>query len=66
LKKVLPQAQKRQHIAHGIAPTDFETLMEHRDALESYVNLKLKHTELRADYEKALVDYQALLEAEEK
>ena len=65
-KKVLPQAQKRQHIAHGIAPTDFETLMEHRDALESYVNLKLKHTELRADYEKALVDYQALLEAEEK
>ena len=65
-KKILPQAQKRQHIAHGIAPTDFESLMEHRDALESYVDLKLKHAELRANYEKALVDYQTLFESEEQ
>jgi len=40
--------------------------MEHRDALESYVDLKLKHTELRANYEKALVDYQTLFESEEQ
>ncbi len=58
--KTLPQATKRQKISHGIAPTDTESLMEHREAMEKLVELKLRQVDLKVSYEKALRDYQAL------
>ena len=48
-------------IAHGIAPTDTESLNEHRESTEKAVEFRMKALELRVDYEKALAEYQSAL-----
>ena len=58
---VLKGAQKRLQIAHGIAPTDTESLNEHRESTEKAVEFRMKALELRVDYEKALAEYQSAL-----
>ena len=60
-KVILPQAQKRLKIAHSITPTDMESLNEHRESMESYVDLRLAALNVRVDYEKAVTDLESLI-----
>lgn len=60
-KKILPGAAKRLKISHSLAPTDMESLTEHRESMESEVNLRLKALEIRSNYEKSFADYEALV-----
>ena len=59
-QNILPQAEKRMKIAHGLVPSDVESLTEHRDALESVINLKMAALMLRVDYEKAIARLESL------
>jgi outer membrane protein TolC len=59
--KILPQAGKRMTIAHGLVPSDMESLREHREAMESLVDLRLSELSIRVDYEKAIAKLESLL-----
>ena len=59
--KILPQAEKRMRIAHGLVPSDMESLNEHRDAMDSVIKLKLSALNLRIEYEKAVSKLENLL-----
>ncbi len=58
---ILNESDHRMRIAHATAPTDMETLTEHRDASESSVELQIKALSVRADFEKALAAYESLV-----
>ncbi|MBS1960462.1 MAG: TolC family protein [Bdellovibrionales bacterium] len=59
--KIIPQAEKRGKIAHGLVPSDPESLREHREAMESLVQLRLAQVAIRVDYEKSVAKLQRLL-----
>jgi outer membrane protein TolC len=59
-KQILPQAEKRMKIAHSIAPTDMESINEHREAMESGIDLRIAALNARADYEKAVAEWERL------
>ena len=59
--KIIPQAEKRSRIAHGLVPSDPESLMEHREAMESLVQLRLAEVSIRVDYEKSVAKLERLL-----
>jgi cobalt-zinc-cadmium resistance protein CzcA len=59
--KIVPQAEKRMKIAHGLVPSDMASLGEHREAMESLVNLRLSALSIRVDYEKAVAKLESLL-----
>jgi outer membrane protein, heavy metal efflux system len=58
--KLLPRAEKRMRLIHNLAPRDMETLIDHREAMESLPDLKLKALELRAKYEEAVAELEKL------
>ena len=58
---ILTESDRRMRIAHATAPTDMESLNEHRDALESSVELQIKALSVRVDFEKALAAYESLV-----
>lgn len=64
--KIIPQAERRMKIAHGLVPSDMESLNEHRDAMESVVKLKLAALKLRIDYEKSVARLERLAAGEKK
>lgn len=55
-EKIIPRAEKRMHLVHHIAPRDMETLVDHREALESFPDLKLKSLEIRNQYEESMLE----------
>lgn len=59
--QILPQAKKRMKVAHSVAPTDMESLTEHRESMESYVELQLAALDMRVNYEKAVSELEALV-----
>jgi cobalt-zinc-cadmium efflux system outer membrane protein len=59
-KLILPQAEKRLKIAHSIAPTDMESINEHREAMESNIDLQIAALNVRVDYEKAVAEWEKL------
>ena len=59
-KRILPKAEKRMKIAHSTAPTDMESLNEHRESTESLLDLRMASLSLRADYEKAIATLENL------
>ncbi len=59
-KQIIPQAQKRMKVAHSVAPTDMESLTEHRESMEQYLDLQLAALNLHVDYEKAISELEAL------
>ncbi len=63
--KIIPQAEKRMKIAHGLVPSDIESLNEHRDAMESVIKLKISALNLRINYEKAVAKLESLLAGNE-
>lgn len=58
--QIIPQALRRMKLAHSASPTDMESLNEHRESMQSYVELKLAALNLRVDYEKAISELEAL------
>jgi outer membrane protein TolC len=64
--KIVPQAEKRMKIAHGLVPSDMASLTEHRDAMESVVNLQLSELSTRVNYEKAVAKLESLLSNKSK
>jgi outer membrane protein TolC len=61
LNQIIPQALKRMKLAHSVAPTDMESLNEHRESMQSYVELQLAALNLRIDYEKAVSELESFL-----
>jgi outer membrane protein TolC len=59
--KIIPQAEARMKIAHGLVPSDMASLREHREAMESLVNLHLSALSIRVNYEKAVAKLESLL-----
>jgi|GEM_PF-5774122 len=59
--KIIPQAERRMKIAHGLVPSDMESLNEHRDAMESVVKLKLSALKIRINYEKSVARLERLI-----
>lgn len=59
-KSILPQAQKRLKVAHSIAPTDMESLTEHRESMENYVDLQMVALNIRVEFEKAVAEVERL------
>lgn len=55
-EKLLPRAEQRMRLVHNLAPRDMETLQDHREAMESLPDLKLKALEIREQYEDAVVE----------
>jgi len=62
--KILPRAEKRVRLVHNLAPRDLETLQEHREAMESLPELRLRTLELRAQYEEAVAELEKYTSAE--
>lgn len=56
--KLLPRAEKRMRLVHNLAPRDLETLMDHRETMEAFPDLKLKALEYREQYEEAISELQ--------
>jgi outer membrane protein TolC len=56
--KLLPRAEKRMRLVHNLAPRDLETLMDHRETMEAFPELKLKALEYREQYEEAVSELQ--------
>lgn len=58
-EKILPRAEKRMRLVHNLAPRDMETLQDHREAMESFPDLKLKVLEIRSQYEEVVSELQS-------
>jgi outer membrane protein TolC len=54
--RLLPRAEKRMRLVHNLAPRDIESLQDHREAMETFPELKLKALELRMQYENAIAE----------
>lgn len=54
--KLIPRAEKRMKIVHNLAPTDMETLQDHRETMEALPDLKMKALDLRMEYERSVAD----------
>ena len=52
--KLIPRAEKRMKLVHNLAPRDMETILDHRETMEAFPDLKLKSLDLRMDYELAI------------
>lgn len=52
--KLIPRAKKRMNLTHNIAPRDPESLQDHREAMETYPDLKMKSLDLRMQYEEII------------
>jgi cobalt-zinc-cadmium efflux system outer membrane protein len=63
--RIIPQAEKRMKIAHGLVPSDMESLNEHRDSMESVIKLKLAALNVRIDFEKTVAKLESLLAGNE-
>jgi outer membrane protein TolC len=54
--KLLPRAEKRMRLVHNLAPRDMESLQDHREAMESFPDLKLKALDLRERFEETVAE----------
>ncbi len=54
--KLLPRAEKRMRLVHNLAPRDMESLQDHREAMESFPDLKLRSLDLRLQYENTVAE----------
>jgi outer membrane protein TolC len=58
--KIVPNAEKRVRLVYNVAPRDLETLQDHREAMESLPELKLKALDLRDQYEETVAELEKL------
>lgn len=54
--QLIPKAKERLNLVQNIVPRDKESLMDHRETMENFVELKMKSLELRWQYEKAVAE----------
>jgi len=54
--KLIPRAEKRMRMVHNLAPRDMETIIDHRETMEAFPNLKMNELELRRQYEEVVAE----------
>jgi cobalt-zinc-cadmium efflux system outer membrane protein len=59
-KSLIPRAEQRLRLVHNLAPRDFESLQEHREAIAAFPELKLKALDLREQYEETVANIEKI------